>query len=66
MQIFCRKILHWVLTIPATYSNIYKSPVKTPGTLGKGSIAQLGEHLPYKQGVRSSILLISTIKKTAF
>ena len=26
-----------------------------------GGVAQLGEHLPCKQGVRSSILLISTI-----
>ena len=30
------------------------SPVKA------GGVAQLGEHLPCKQGVRSSILLIST------
>ena len=28
-----------------------------------GGIAQLGEHLPCKQGVRSSILLISTTTK---
>ena len=28
-----------------------------------GGVAQLGEHLPCKQGVRSSILLISTIQK---
>ena len=27
---------------------------------GRGGVAQLGEHLPCKQGVRSSILLIST------
>ena len=26
-----------------------------------GGVAQLGEHLPCKQGVRSSILLISTM-----
>ena len=26
-----------------------------------GCVAQLGEHLPCKQGVRSSILLVSTI-----
>ena len=26
-----------------------------------GGVAQLGEHLPCKQGVRSSILLVSTI-----
>ena len=30
-----------------------------------GGIAQLGEHLPCKQGVRSSNLLISTIDLTA-
>ena len=29
-----------------------------------GGVAQLGEHLPCKQGVRSSILLISTIRET--
>ena len=29
-----------------------------------GGIAQLGEHLPCKQGVRSSNLLISTIPGT--
>ena len=29
-------------------------------TLLYGGVAQLGEHLPCKQGVRSSILLIST------
>ena len=28
-----------------------------------GGVAQLGEHLPCKQGVRSSILLISTTRK---
>ena len=28
-----------------------------------GGVAQLGEHLPCKQGVRSSILLISTMGK---
>ena len=28
--------------------------------LKHGGVAQLGEHLPCKQGVRSSILLIST------
>ena len=29
-----------------------------------GGVAQLGEHLPCKQGVRSSILLISTISNS--
>ena len=29
-----------------------------------GGVAQLGEHLPCKQGVRSSNLLISTILET--
>ena len=28
-----------------------------------GGVAQLGEHLPCKQGVRSSILLVSTKKR---
>ena len=31
-----------------------------------GGVAQLGEHLPCKQGVRSSILLISTIIGIAY
>ena len=31
-----------------------------------GGVAQLGEHLPCKQGVRSSILLISTIFSLIF
>ena len=30
-----------------------------------GGVAQLGEHLPCKQGVRSSILLISTKRSNA-
>ena len=30
------------------------------GFENRGGVAQLGEHLPCKQGVRSSILLIST------
>ena len=30
-----------------------------------GSIAQLGEHLPYKQGVTSSSLVVPTIKNCA-
>ena len=34
---------------------------KKPGSLKYGGVAQLGEHLLCKQGVRSSILLISTI-----
>ena len=31
-----------------------------PSPVQNGGVAQLGEHLPCKQGVRSSILLIST------
>ena len=31
-----------------------------PSPVKNGGVAQLGEHLPCKQGVRSSILLIST------
>ena len=34
---------------------------KVNGPCNDGGVAQLGEHLPCKQGVRSSILLISTI-----
>ena len=34
---------------------------KVNGPCKDGGVAQLGEHLPCKQGVRSSILLISTI-----
>ena len=33
---------------------------KLPKPCLYGGVAQLGEHLPCKQGVRSSILLIST------
>ncbi len=33
-----------------------------PKSLKNGGVAQLGEHLPCTQGVRSSILLISTSK----
>ena len=36
----------------------WKSPCK------HGGVAQLGEHLPCKQGVDSSILFISTIRET--
>ena len=32
-----------------------------PSPVQNGGVAQLGEHLPCKQGVRSSILLVSTI-----
>ena len=35
--------------------------MRKDGTRGHGGVAQLGEHLPCKQGVRSSILLVSTI-----
>ncbi len=31
------------------------------GTLKDGNIAQLGEHLPYKQGVIGSIPIVPTI-----
>ena len=34
--------------------------MEQPIPIGCGGVAQLGEHLPCKQGVRSSILLIST------
>ena len=35
-------------------------PSKDGGNIQAGGVAQLGEHLPCKQGVRSSILLVST------
>ena len=31
-----------------------------------GGVAQLGEHLPCKQGVKSSNLSVSTVNKTVF
>ena len=31
---------------------------------GEGGVAQLGEHLPCKQGVKSSNLSVSTVDKT--
>ena len=42
-----------------TKTNTY-SLFTIPYYLKHGGVAQLGEHLPCKQGVRSSILLIST------
>ncbi len=38
----------------------YNSFVAKRGNVKSGGVAQLGEHLPCKQGVRSSTLLIST------
>ena len=35
-------------------------------SISYGGVAQLGEHLPCKQGVRSSILLISTKEIDSF
>ena len=43
-----KRFRHTYSLFPITYS------------LNYGGVAQLGEHLPCKQGVRSSILLIST------
>ena len=44
---------------------IYKSRLRKPGTERKGyrqgSIAQLGEHLPYKQRVTGSSPVVPTI-----
>ena len=45
-----KRFHHTYSLFPITYS------------LNYGGVAQLGEHLPCKQGVRSSILLISTTK----
>ena len=42
------------------YLQTWKRDGKIPMSLLFGGVAQLGEHLPCKQGVRSSILLIST------
>ena len=39
---------------------VYGKLFMTKYQLKFGGVAQLGEHLPCKQGVRSSILLIST------
>ena len=39
---------------------VYGKAKLTKYKLKFGGVAQLGEHLPCKQGVRSSILLIST------
>ena len=39
---------------------VYVKEVLTQYQQEFGGVAQLGEHLPCKQGVRSSILLIST------
>ena len=39
---------------------VYGKLFVTKYQLKFGGVAQLGEHLPCKQGVRSSILLIST------
>ena len=39
---------------------VFKLSVEPTGTLLYGGVAQLGEHLPCKQGVDSSILFIST------
>ena len=40
--------------------SVYAEEVLTQYQIKYGGVAQLGEHLPCKQGVRSSILLIST------
>ena len=40
--------------------SVYVKEVLTKYQIKFGGVAQLGEHLPCKQGVRSSILLIST------
>ena len=50
-------------TSPFHGGNTGSSPVGV--TIPLGSIAQLGEHLPYKQGVTSSSLVVPTIKNCA-
>ena len=44
----------WVCNLISDEETLTKYQIKF------GGVAQLGEHLPCKQGVRSSILLIST------
>ena len=39
---------------------IFEKGIRRKYPVNDGGVAQLGEHLPCKQGVRSSILLIST------
>ena len=36
--------------------------METKANRARGGLAQLGEHLPCKQGVESSNLLVSTVK----
>ena len=43
---------------------MYAEEIMTQYKQKFGGVAQLGEHLPCKQGVRSSILLISTKNRT--
>ena len=43
---------------------VHLGPPPNKITKQHGGVAQLGEHLPCKQGVRSSILLVSTKKCT--
>ena len=48
-----------ILKVPI-FIGILKKGIGKPESLTHGGVAQLGEHLLCKQGVRSSILLIST------
>ena len=59
----CRKTLSWpvgqaVKTSPFHGGNTGSIPVRV---IQPGGLAQLGEHLPYKQGVAGSIPASSTI-----
>ena len=48
--------LSWLECCPVTAENWDRSPIESLN----GGVAQLGEHLPCKQGVKSSNLSIST------
>ncbi len=39
---------------------LYNNPCRSPKRFRVGSIAQLGEHLPYKQGVTGSSPVVPT------
>ena len=42
---------------------LYNNPCRSPKRFRVGSIAQLGEHLPYKQRVTGSSPVVPTITK---
>ncbi len=54
-------LVKWLRHRPFTAVTGVRIPYGSPS----GGLAQLGEHLPYKQGVGSSILSSSTIQLTS-